>query len=103
LIEKTYAFHTEKSPQSEDAREKNRQFIFRCGMSLNREMEYSGQQAMAYLMGYGDTIQSHTYVTIWWSSVVSALQKTYTELAPSTENYKPTHSSEEPAVSTFAE
>ncbi|KDN35865.1 hypothetical protein RSAG8_11227, partial [Rhizoctonia solani AG-8 WAC10335] len=35
---------------------------------------------MAYLMGYGDTIQSHTYTAIYWSSIVSALKKTYPEL-----------------------
>ncbi|KDN39958.1 hypothetical protein RSAG8_08407, partial [Rhizoctonia solani AG-8 WAC10335] len=95
LIEKTYAFHVDKTPKTEDAREQNRQFIFRCGMSLNREMEYSGQQAMAYLMGYGDTVHSHTYIPIWWSSVVSALKTAYTELAPSANNYKPKHPAEE--------
>ncbi|CCO35196.1 DNA repair and recombination protein pif1,mitochondrial [Rhizoctonia solani AG-1 IB] len=82
ILEKTYAYHLENSSNSQDAREQNRQFIFRCGMSLNREMEFSGQQAMAYLMGYGDTIHSHTYVTVWWSSVVSALKKTFPELLP---------------------
>jgi hypothetical protein len=103
LIEKTYAFHTEKTPQSEDAREKNRKFIFRCGMSLNREMEYSGPQAMAYLMGYGDTMHSHTYVTIWWSTVVSALKKIYPELSPGIINDKPNDSQGEQSVSTGLE
>ncbi|CEL58884.1 hypothetical protein RSOLAG1IB_12210 [Rhizoctonia solani AG-1 IB] len=84
LIEKTFAYHVDKSPLTDDAREQNRQFIFRCSMSLNREMEFSGQQAMAYLMGYGDTIHSHTYVTIWWSSVVSALKKIFPELRSKT-------------------
>ncbi|EUC67452.1 ATP-dependent DNA helicase PIF1, partial [Rhizoctonia solani AG-3 Rhs1AP] len=95
VIENTYAYHVEKSPKSEDAREQNRQFIFRCGMSLNREMEYSGQQAMAYLMGYGDTIQSHTYVTIWWSTVVSALKRTFPELAPNAGKHKASNSEED--------
>ncbi|CCO34495.1 ATP-dependent helicase RRM3 [Rhizoctonia solani AG-1 IB] len=82
IIEKTHAFQVANTVENQDARERNRQFIFRCGMSLNREMEFSGQQAMAYLMGYGDTINSHTYVTIWWSSVVSALKQAFPELAP---------------------
>ncbi|KEP46117.1 putative ATP-dependent DNA helicase pif1, partial [Rhizoctonia solani 123E] len=82
VLEKTHAYHVAKTPETDDAREQNRRFIFRCGMSLNREMEFSGQQAMAYLMGYGDTIQSHTYAVIYWSAVVSALKKTYPELVP---------------------
>jgi hypothetical protein len=80
VVAKTYAYLEKNSKTILDARNRNRMFIFRCGMSLNREMEFSSQQAMAYLMGYGDTIHSHTYSPIYWSSVVVALKKVHPEL-----------------------
>lgn len=43
-------------------------------------MEYSGQQVMAYLMGWGDTLHSHTYTPIYWSSVTQKHKCVYPEL-----------------------
>ncbi|KAG9098617.1 hypothetical protein FS749_003397 [Ceratobasidium sp. UAMH 11750] len=70
----------QRSKEVQDMRKRNSLFIFRCGLSLNREMEFSSQQAIAYFMGLGDVIQSHTYSTIYLSSVVSALKAIYPEL-----------------------
>jgi hypothetical protein len=72
-------FH-KTAPEHTDFCKSNASFVFRCGLALNREQEYSGQQVMSYLMGKGDTIQSHTYSPIYWSSVVSALKKRFPEL-----------------------
>jgi hypothetical protein len=88
IVATTYEYHQKNSNDLLDIRERNRMFIFRCSMSLNREMEFSSQQAMAYLMGHGDTIQSHTYSPIYWSSIVSALKRIYPELMSSEEQQR---------------
>jgi uncharacterized protein YfiM (DUF2279 family) len=80
VLSKTYERHKANCKEDSDARKLNQLFVFRCGLSLNREMEYSSQQASAYVMGLGDTIKSHFYAPIYWSSVVRALKKTYPEL-----------------------
>jgi uncharacterized protein YfiM (DUF2279 family) len=85
IFAKTFMYHQKNSQQLVDARKKNQSFVFRCGLSLNKEMEYSGQQTMAYLMGWGDTIQSHTYTTVYWSNVVRALKVAFPELVANSE------------------
>ncbi|KAB5588370.1 ATP-dependent DNA helicase pif1 [Ceratobasidium theobromae] len=89
VLAKTYMYHQDHSNSEADPRERNRLFVFRCNMSLNREMEFSSQQAVAYIMGYGDTIMSHTYSPIYWSSVVWDLKKTFPELATGDEKIEP--------------
>jgi uncharacterized protein YfiM (DUF2279 family) len=80
VLAKAYMYHQANSQTTIDSRERNRLFVFRCGLSLNREMEFSSQQANAYVMGYGDTIKSHTYSPIYLSSLVRALKEMYPEL-----------------------
>lgn len=80
VIAKVHMRQEADSQQELDAREDNWQFVFRCGLSLNREMEFSSQQAVGYVMSYGDCIKSHTYCPIYWSTVVCSLKQVYPEL-----------------------
>ncbi|KAF8603659.1 hypothetical protein BDV93DRAFT_442049 [Ceratobasidium sp. AG-I] len=88
IMTKTWVDHQSRLPTLDNLRENNKSFIFRCGLSLNKEMEYSGQQVMAYLMGWGDSITSHTYTSIYWSLVVRSLKATYPELVSKSEAEK---------------
>ncbi|KAG1783656.1 hypothetical protein EV702DRAFT_1175688 [Suillus placidus] len=53
LMAKSLLYHEEHSDHLESVLECNRLLIFRCQHSINREMELSGQQVVAYLMGMG--------------------------------------------------
>jgi hypothetical protein len=80
LMAKSLLYHEEHSDHLESVLERNRLLIFRCQHSINREMEYSGQQVIAYLMGWGDRICSHNYVPIYWSMVKRCLLVTFPDL-----------------------
>lgn len=88
ITAKVFVEHRKRTPLVLSLRESSQKFMFRCAHSLNKEMEYSGQQVMAYLMGLGDAIHSHTYTPIYWSSVVRGLKSTYPELLSSAEVMK---------------
>lgn len=85
LLAKTYMFHNSPGQIHANSQKSNTSFLFRCGLAINREQEFSGQQVMSYLMGWGDTIQSHTYSPIYWSSVTRELRELFPELKSSEE------------------
>ncbi|KAH7930556.1 hypothetical protein BV22DRAFT_1000478 [Leucogyrophana mollusca] len=80
LMAQTLVYHQEHSDHTQGLLDRNRLLLFRCQHSINREMELSGPQVVAYLMGWGDTFCSHHYVPIYWSSVKAALLKVFPEL-----------------------
>jgi hypothetical protein len=59
----------------------NKVMLFRCFISLNYEMEYSGPQVCTYLLGYGESIRSHDYATLYWGSVDNLLRRKFPEFA----------------------
>ena len=73
LMAQSFLYHETHKNTSETIIEQNRLLIFRCQHAINREMEMSGPQVVAYLMGWGDCICSHRYVPLYWSSVQSRL------------------------------
>lgn len=77
---KALLYHQDHSDHIEGLLERNRMLLFRCQQAINREMELSGPQVMAYLMGWGDSIQSHHYVPVYWSSVRRALLSAFPQL-----------------------
>jgi len=87
LMAKSLLYHEEHSDHLESVLERNRLLIFRCQHSINREMELSGQQVVAYLMGWGDRICSHHYVPLYWSIVKRCLLVTFPELRPKNSMY----------------
>jgi hypothetical protein len=57
----------------------NKVMLFRCFLSLNYEMEYSGPQVATYLLGNTECIRSHDYATLYWSSVEALLRRRFPE------------------------
>lgn len=74
LMAKSLMYHEKNSAYLQDIRERNRLLIFRCFNILNQQMELSAQQVISYLMGWGDVICSHQYVSIYWSHLQHLLQ-----------------------------
>ncbi|KAG8742906.1 hypothetical protein FRC10_000765 [Ceratobasidium sp. 414] len=86
LMAKTYMFHNAKLNEEHlDSQKANSSFLFHCALGMNREQEYSSQQIMGYLMGRGDTVQSHSYTPIYWSAVVRELKLAFPELKSSSD------------------
>ncbi|KAL4062079.1 hypothetical protein V8B97DRAFT_2026920 [Scleroderma yunnanense] len=54
--------------------------LFRLMHTINHEQELAAPMVISYLMGWQDTYHSHNYVTIFWSSFLSALLTVYPEL-----------------------
>jgi hypothetical protein len=73
LMAQSLMYHEQHSDHLESVLDRNRLLLFHCQHAINREMELSGQQVMAYLMGWGDHICSHHYVPLYWSGVKRSL------------------------------
>ncbi|KDN38232.1 hypothetical protein RSAG8_09631, partial [Rhizoctonia solani AG-8 WAC10335] len=73
LLADGIAYHLASSDYIDNIRERNRLLISRCLRILNRQMEQSAPQVISYLLGYGDTFASHTYVAVYWSSVAAEI------------------------------
>jgi hypothetical protein len=80
LMAGTLLYHQDHSNHLDDVVERNRLLLFRCQHSINREMEHSGPQVIAYLMGWGDAIYSHHYVPLYWFALKSHLLRVFPEL-----------------------
>lgn len=74
------AYHEKMSDDLMNAQDRNRLMLFRCLQALNRDMEYSAPQVISHLMGWGDTFTSHSYVSIYWSSMVAKTLREFPEL-----------------------
>ncbi|KAB5588280.1 Vacuolar membrane-associated protein IML1 [Ceratobasidium theobromae] len=83
LLAERLVYHFEGTDYIEDMRNRSRLLLFRCLHSLNRQMEQSGQQVMSYLLGYGDTFRSHTYVPLYWAAVAGEIFRTWPNLKKS--------------------
>ncbi|KAG2096498.1 uncharacterized protein F5147DRAFT_583956 [Suillus discolor] len=64
LMASTLLYHQEHSNHLDDVVNHNRLLLFHCQHAINREMEHSGPQVIAYLMGWGNAIYSHHYVPL---------------------------------------
>ncbi|KAF9554271.1 hypothetical protein CPC08DRAFT_644577 [Agrocybe pediades] len=58
----------------------HKRLVQRCANSLARSREFSAPEIISYLMGWGDTYESHVYVTIFWDPIVIALKLQFPEL-----------------------
>jgi len=82
LVATGYANHKKyERRRTRDAQKANKRLIQRCANSLTRHREFSAPEVMSYIMGWGDTFESHTYVSIFWDPVIDALRKTFPELS----------------------
>lgn len=89
LMANSLMYHQEHSSPDDDLLERNRLLLFRCHHTINREAEIAGPLVMAYLMGWGDTICSHHYVPIYWSSLASMIWTMFPNLRKSTKRSVP--------------
>ncbi|KAF5321196.1 hypothetical protein D9619_001956 [Psilocybe cf. subviscida] len=80
LIATSMAFKRKKDRRHRDLNKLNKRLIQRCANSLTRSREFSAPEIISYLMGWGDTYESHTYATIYWDSMVGALKRQWPEL-----------------------
>ena len=81
ILAKGYAYHLKwQSMYIDDLRDQQRLLLFRLVHTINREQELAAPMVISYLMGWQDTYRSHKYVTIYWSSFLSALLRTYPKL-----------------------
>ncbi|KIK81356.1 hypothetical protein PAXRUDRAFT_35889 [Paxillus rubicundulus Ve08.2h10] len=80
LMVKALLYHQDHSDHIDSLLKHNHMLLFQCQQAVNREMELSGPQVMAYLMGWGDNIHSHHYVTLYWSLVKRALLAAFPQL-----------------------
>ena len=80
LMAKALLYHEQHCEKYKDHLDRNRMLLFRCQSAMNREMELSGPQVMAYLMGWNDTFCSHHYVPLYWSSMKARLMEANPDL-----------------------
>lgn len=82
ILAKGYAYHLKRpSTYIADLRDQQQLLLFRLVHTINREQELAAPMVISYLMGWEDTYRSHKYVTIYWSTFLSALLRTYPELS----------------------
>jgi hypothetical protein len=58
--------------------------LFHLVHTINQEQELAALMVISYLMGWGDVLQSHTYLVIYWLSFVGALIKALPSLRQQT-------------------
>ena len=80
LMAKSMLYYETHRGDVSDILDRNRLLIFRCQHTLNWEMELLAPQVIAYLMRWGDSICSHRYVPLYWSSLQSQLTMKFDEL-----------------------
>lgn len=81
LLARGLHYHFQPAAHIVDARERNRNLLFRCVTALNREAEKSAPQVISYLMGWGDSFTSHRYVPVFWSSIEAKLRRRFAEFS----------------------
>ncbi|KAF7301576.1 ATP-dependent DNA helicase [Mycena indigotica] len=64
----------------EELRKINLRLLEQCANTLSRQYEMSGPEVMSYLMGWGDRYISHTFIKIYWDSMVASLYRAFPSL-----------------------
>lgn len=80
LLAKRVAFHKTQERHTSDLNDVNRRMLQRCANTLSREQEFSAPEVINYLMGWGDRVVSHNFVSIYLDSVLGALKSAYPAL-----------------------
>jgi len=75
LLAKSYLFPEYASTNENDTslQEHARCLLIRCMNTLAREQEITGPLVVTYLMGWGDTFQSHHFVPMYWKEIEQAV------------------------------
>lgn len=80
IMARGFAFHMENSAYLDDIRDHHRLLLFRLVHAVNREQEIAAPMVCSHLDGWGEKYCSHKYSTIYWSSFVGLLLKTFPNL-----------------------
>ena len=81
LLASGLAYHFAHDDYVEDVLERQRLLIFRSINSVNRYQELAGPMVMMYLMGREESMRSHQYAPLYWTSFVAHLYQNQPELA----------------------
>ncbi len=73
ILTKTIAFHKATDHASNDARTSNKHLLQRCSNTLGRLQEFSAQEVIGYVMGWGDRYLSHHYIPIYMNGIWAAI------------------------------
>ncbi|KAF7294856.1 ATP-dependent DNA helicase [Mycena indigotica] len=68
----------------------NKKLLQQCANTLSRQYELSGPEVISYLMGWGDRYISHTFVKVYWDTIVQALHNAYPHLVSNASDTKKT-------------
>ncbi len=79
LLAESHAFRV-KDKRNSDTKEASKRLIQGCANTLTRDREFSSPEIMSYLMGWGDRYQSHTYIPIYWDTIVRTLKERFPEI-----------------------
>lgn len=79
LLAKSHAFRV-KDARKAETKEANKKLIQGCANTLTRDREFSSPEIMSYLMGWSDRYQSHTYIPIYWDSIVRSLKENFPDI-----------------------
>nr|GAT45226.1 predicted protein [Mycena chlorophos] len=77
LMAKGLAYKARSSRRIKTMQDLNKRMLQRCVNILNRQHEFSGPEAVSYLMGWGDRFISHTYVKIYWDQIMSHVRHVF--------------------------
>ncbi len=80
LLYNGLAYHFKDEKFVNDIQEHTWLLLFRAHLSVNRHSEQSAPQVISYLMGWGNSLFSHQYVPLYWSSMVAYLKHMCPEL-----------------------
>lgn len=80
VLAKTIAFHKHTTSVSDDNCSVNKRLLQRCANTLGRLQEFSAQEAVGYVMGWGDRLVSHHYTPIYLNGIRMALFRSFPSL-----------------------
>ncbi len=80
VLAKTIAFHKHTTPLSDDNHCVNKRLLQRCANTLGHLQEFSAQEAVGYVMGWGYRLVSHHYSPIYLNGIRMALFHSFPSL-----------------------
>ncbi len=73
LLTKTVAFHKRSVKGIDDFRLVNKHLLQCCSNTLGPLQEFSAQEVVSYIMGWGDRYLSHHYILIYMKGIQATL------------------------------
>ena len=80
LLYKGLVYHFEEEKYISDIHESTHLLLFHMQLAVNHYSEQCAPQVVSYLMGWGDSVFSHQYVSLYWTSMVRYLKHMFPDL-----------------------